>query len=129
MSICVKAVIMAFMKNALAVMLGLMVCASASASCYTIQNPKGDIVYRAPTPPVDMSHKLHQVVPPRFGAGAKMVFELEREECARIGEGRQKGQSKMSVDEVVQQLNDQRQPGALWGVGSGAQAVLDRQRD
>jgi hypothetical protein len=120
---------MPFMKNALAVMLGLMVCASASASCYTIQNAKGDVVYRAPYPPVDMSHKLHQVVPPRFGPGAKMVFELERGECTRVGESRLNGGHQMTVDEVVQQLNDQRQPGALWGVGSGAQAVLDRQRD
>ncbi len=120
---------MANMKNALTVMLGLMVCASASASCYTILSPNGNVVYRAANPPIDMSYKLHQVVPPRFGAGATMVFELEKASCSRVGEGRQRGQEKRSVDEIVQSLADQRQPGAMWGVGEGAQAVLDRQSD
>ncbi|WP_157667641.1 hypothetical protein [Comamonas serinivorans] len=114
------------MKNALALMLGLMACATASASCYTILNPKGDVVYRASQPPVDMSYALHQVVPPRFGAGAKLEFGIDRASCVPVGEG-VGGPSSYTVDEVVQQLVDQREPGALWGVGKGAQSVLDRQ--
>lgn len=127
-SICVRHGIMQRMKNALTLMLGLLACASASASCYTILNNKGDIIYRAAQPPVDMSHALHQVVPPRFGTGAVMVFALEKETCTPIGEGRgRNGHENHSVDEVVQQLVDQREPGALWGVGKGGQTVLDRQ--
>lgn len=117
------------MKYALTLMLGLMACATASASCYSILSPKGKVVYRASEPPVDMSYALHQVVPPRFGGGAIMVFALEKENCSPVGEGRYRQRENYTVDEVVQQLVDQREPGAMWGVGKGAQTVLDRQQN
>jgi hypothetical protein len=58
-----------------------------------------------------------------------MVFALEKESCTPVGEGRTRGHDTYTVDEVVQQLVDQREPGAMWGVGRGAQTVLDRQHD
>ena len=36
---------------------------SAAAYCYLVYGPSKDIIYRAPEPPIDMSRKIHEVLP------------------------------------------------------------------
>src|SRR5574337_1784897 len=59
----------------------LLAAASAQASCYTVLDAKGQIVSQTSTPPVDMSLRLDQTVPERYGAGADMVFGIADENC------------------------------------------------
>jgi len=53
---------------------------SAWAACYVVYNAKKEIVYRAQTPPVDMSRNLHETLP-QVAPGGILVFTLESEGC------------------------------------------------
>ena len=59
----------------------LLLAAGAQAACYTVMDPKGNIISETTTPPVDMSHQLHQTVPQRYGRGASMVFGIADDDC------------------------------------------------
>lgn len=60
---------------------GLLLAAAAQAACYTVMDAKGNVVSQTTTPPVDMSYRLHQTVPERYGRGASMVFGLADDDC------------------------------------------------
>ena len=101
-------------RSLITFVLGCAVAGAASASCYTVLDSRGNIVYRVAEPPVNMSYQLHQVVPQRFGNGSMMVFALERTACAAMGAevGRRGGPA--AVDEVVSNLAARyERPGAL----------------
>ena len=69
-----------------AALVGALAClfsAAASASCYTVLNPKGTIVYQSPEPPVDMSLPLQ----------AKFLRMLEDGHIRRLG-----GNESIAVD-------------------------------
>jgi len=57
-----------------------LVAHSASAACYVVYNAEKEIVYRAQTPPVDMSRHLHETLP-QVAPGGILVFTLESEGC------------------------------------------------
>ena len=46
---------------------------SAAAACYLVYAPNQEIVYRAPSPPVDMSREIHETLP-RVAPGATLVL-------------------------------------------------------
>lgn len=58
-----------------------LLAASAQAACYTVLDAKGEIISQTSTPPVDMSHQLHQTVPFRYGDGASLIFGVADESC------------------------------------------------
>jgi len=47
--------------------------AGAHAACYVVYAANGDVVYRSPLPPVDLSLVLHETVP-AIAPGGKLVF-------------------------------------------------------
>ncbi|MET4576119.1 hypothetical protein [Ottowia thiooxydans] len=59
--------------------------AAASASCYRVLGPKGEMLSESTNPPVNMAYPLHVTVPERFGPGAVLVFGIADGNCgARI---------------------------------------------
>lgn len=58
-----------------------LLAAGAQAACYTVLDAKGEIISQTSTPPVDMSHQLHQVVPLRYGDGASLIFGVADASC------------------------------------------------
>ncbi len=69
------------MKRAAVVLAATLFSAAASAACYTVLGPKGEVLSQSPNPPVDMSYQLHQTVPYRYGPGATMVFGIADPNC------------------------------------------------
>ena len=59
----------------------LLTGAGAQAACYTVLGPRGQVLSETSTPPVDMSHPLHQTVPHKYGSGAVLVFGLADSNC------------------------------------------------
>jgi len=57
-----------------------LVAHSASAACYVVYNAEKEIIYRAQTPPVDMSRHLHETLP-QVAPGGILVFTLESDGC------------------------------------------------
>ena len=94
----------AITRAALVFALACLFSAAASASCYTVLNPKGTIVYQSPEPPVDMSLPLHQTVPVRFGKGTTMVFEVDRDDCSPINVAPGRVGGPASVDQAMRDL-------------------------
>ena len=50
------------------------------AACYTVLGADQQVLYRAQTPPVDMSLPLHETLP-RIAPGASLVFSLYSGAC------------------------------------------------
>lgn len=75
------------MKKMLALATGCVLCASASAACYTVLGKDGKTLYQSDTTPVNLSYPLHETVPARFGEGATMVFSIETlsSDCIPVG--------------------------------------------
>ncbi len=69
------------MKKIIFLLASSLIGASASASCYTVLGPKGEVLSESPNAPVDMSRPLHQTLPERFGPGASLVFGLADGNC------------------------------------------------
>jgi len=57
-----------------------LVAQSAWAACYVVYSAEKQIIYRAQTPPVDMSRNLHETLP-LVAPGGILVFTLESEGC------------------------------------------------
>jgi hypothetical protein len=78
---------MELMKKLLALATSCILCASASAACYTVLAKDGKAIYQSDTTPVNLSYPLHETVPVRFGEGATMVFSIETRssDCVPIG--------------------------------------------
>lgn len=53
---------------------------SAAAACYLVYGPNQEIVYRASTPPVDMSREIHETLP-QVAPGGTLVFSLDDQGC------------------------------------------------
>lgn len=53
---------------------------AAQAACYIVYGADKQVVYRSQTPPVDMSHQLHETLP-QLVPGAAMVFSLDSNGC------------------------------------------------
>ena len=53
---------------------------AAQAACYTVLDAKGVAIYRAQTPPVDMSLPLHETLP-LVAPGGALVFTLGNDGC------------------------------------------------
>lgn len=53
---------------------------ATQAACYIVYGPDRQVVYRAQTPPVDMSRQLHETLPLVVPGGA-MVFTLDSGAC------------------------------------------------
>ena len=67
-------------KFALALSASALFSTTASAACYLVYAPDGQIVYRDAEPPVDMSRPLHQTVPSVM-PGARLVFSADSYGC------------------------------------------------
>ena len=52
----------------------------AWAACYVVYGADKQVVYRAQTPPVDMSRDLHETLP-QVAPGGTLVFSLSSEGC------------------------------------------------
>ena len=52
----------------------------ASAACYVVYDANKQIVYRAQTPPVDLSRPLHETVA-QIAPGGTLVFSLDSQGC------------------------------------------------
>ena len=52
----------------------------ASAACFLIYAPDGELIYRSIEPPVDMSYPLHQTLP-KVAPGGKLIFSLDLHGC------------------------------------------------
>jgi len=52
----------------------------AWAACYVVYCADKQVVYRAQTPPVDMSRDLHETLP-QVAPGGMLVFSLSSEGC------------------------------------------------
>ncbi|WCM91571.1 hypothetical protein M5C99_14325 [Acidovorax sp. NCPPB 2350] len=53
---------------------------TASAACYVIYSASQEVIYRSPTPPVDLSREIHQTLQ-RTAPGATLVFTLDNAGC------------------------------------------------
>ncbi|AVP58153.1 hypothetical protein [Pulveribacter suum] len=71
-------------RNILRPLAGLALAAAgaqaAQAACYIVYAADKQVVYRAQTPPVDMSRQLHETLPLLVPGGA-MVFSLDSGAC------------------------------------------------
>jgi hypothetical protein len=56
---------------------------SAAAACYLVYAPNQEIVYRASTPPVDMSREIHETLP-QVAPGGTLVFTLGDQGCELV---------------------------------------------
>jgi hypothetical protein len=56
--------------------------AQVAASCYTVYDRSGGVVYHESNPPVDMSRPLHEALSARF-PGGHMIFDMASD-CAHI---------------------------------------------
>jgi len=52
----------------------------AWAACYVVHSSEKEIIYRAQTPPVDMSRDLHETLP-EIAPGGALIFTLDSEGC------------------------------------------------
>lgn len=66
--------------SAAALLLGLLASQAAQAACYVVYASDRQVIYRAQTPPVDMSLPLHETLP-RVAPGGSMVFSLDSNGC------------------------------------------------
>lgn len=67
-------------RLALAALCAGLATQGASAACYVVYGADKQIVYRAQTPPVDMSRDLHETLP-QVAPGGTLVFSLHSEGC------------------------------------------------
>ena len=70
-----------WLASAAALLPALLAAQAAQAACYIVYTADQQVVYRAQTPPVDMSRQLHQTVPQRYGRGATLVFGIADPDC------------------------------------------------
>lgn len=61
------------------------VCGQVWADCYTVHGPDGAVMFRDSISPVDLSLRLGDTVPARFGIGATMVMVPGQMDCQRSG--------------------------------------------
>ena len=67
-------------RFALAALVAGLSAQGASAACYIVYGADKQVVYRAQTPPVDMSRQLHETLP-LVAPGGTMVFSLDSNGC------------------------------------------------
>lgn len=79
---------------------------SAHASCYSVYNNAGRLVYQSPEPPVDTTYQYHSTVPQRFGQGSSLVYVRDMEGCQAVGS---LAQASTSESGHVRPANTQRQ--------------------
>ncbi len=63
-----------------ALLLAALVSPAAQAACYIVHGADQQVIYRAQTPPVDMSRPLHETLP-RVAPGGALVFSLDSSAC------------------------------------------------
>ncbi|MBU4422675.1 MULTISPECIES: hypothetical protein [unclassified Acidovorax] len=71
---------MSMLPYAAIALAGAFASQSAAAACYRVYAPNQEIVYRASTPPVDMSREIHETLP-RVAPGGTLVFSLDEQGC------------------------------------------------
>lgn len=64
-----------FAASALLALVASLSAPAAHAACYVVYAADGQVVYRSPLPPVDLSRTLHETVP-AIAPGGKLVFWL-----------------------------------------------------
>ena len=62
----------------------------ASAACYSVRDAQQKLVYQAQETPVDLSRRLGDTVPARFGRGATMLVDAVGTDCEPVGAGERK---------------------------------------
>ena len=60
---------------------------NAQASCFTVYNKEGAMVLRTTEPPVDLSRRIGDTVPEKFGPGSTMLMVSDSSDCWPHGEG------------------------------------------
>ncbi|AVO50423.1 hypothetical protein C6568_15130 [Melaminivora suipulveris] len=69
-----------WLASAAALLPALLAAQAAQAACYIVYTADQQVVYRAQTPPVDMSRQLHETLP-LLVPGGSMVFSLDSNGC------------------------------------------------
>ena len=61
--------------------------AGSYANCYSVYNGAGVLLIRTTQAPVDLQHRIGDVVRAKFGDGASMVFSPDGSDCAPVESG------------------------------------------
>ena len=73
------------MKNVFAIFFACGLTVSAHASCYSVYNPAGNLIYQSSDAPVDTRFEYHRTVPQRFGQGSTLVYVNDTQSCSAVG--------------------------------------------
>lgn len=72
------------MKNVFALLAACGLTMSAHASCYSVYNSAGNLIYQSSEAPVDTRYEYHRTVPQRFGQGATLVYVNDDQRCQSL---------------------------------------------
>jgi len=95
--------------------LAALVSQSAGAVCYVVYNADDQVIYRAQTPPVDMSLHLHESLP-RVAPGGKLVFTLSNHGC------------ELEIDHITGNNNAASQQSNLFVEAARQQEAMERDK-
>lgn len=73
------------LKNAFAIFVACGLTMSAHASCYSVYNPAGSLIYQSSDAPVDTRFEYHRTIPQRFGQGSTLVYVNDTQSCSAVG--------------------------------------------
>lgn len=73
------------MKKFLAFVATCGLALSAHASCYSVYNNTGRLIYQSTEAPVDTTYQYHTTLPQRFGQGTSLVYVNDMESCLAFG--------------------------------------------
>ena len=77
-------------------------CSLSQAACYSVYDGGGALLLRSERAPVDLQHRIGDVVPAKFGVGASMVFATDNGVCHEAdGSGGEPTASGRAVDSVA----------------------------
>ena len=90
------------MKKILAVIAACGFASMAEATCYTVYDKSGKMIYQSSDAPVDTRLEYHRTVPQRFGPGATIVYIGNEESCSPLGSlvevSRSESNRKQTID-------------------------------
>lgn len=112
-----------------AAVLAVLAHGAAWANCYTVLNPKNDVVYRSTVSPVDLSRQISDGLRGRL-QGYHVIFVPDQGDCREAGAGTGATVSSASpayVDQSLDRLVNASRGGALsYGSESGSLATSGR---
>ena len=76
-------------------------CSLSQAACYSVYDGGGVLLLRSEHAPVDLQHRIGDVVPAKFGAGASMVFATDNGVCHEADGSGGEPPSWRAVDSVA----------------------------